>query len=65
MRRHHHYQTMSIDLLNNVTVTHVGGKLISTVFPGGKTKVFSVGSKEAASLAPASTFARVGTLGGK
>lgn len=56
---------MSIDLLNNVTVTHVGGKLISTVFPGGKTKVFSVGSKEAASLAPASTFARVGTLGGK
>lgn len=45
--------------------THVGGNVIWIVLRAGRIKVFSVALKDAAVVAPARTFDRVGTLGGR
>lgn len=45
--------------------TYVGGNSIWIVLLKGKMNVFSVGSNDAWSVAPANILARVGTLGGR
>lgn len=64
--RHHHRWFLPVSKTSGYgKVTYVGGKVIWMVLLAGRTKVFSVTLKEASSLAPARTWARVGTLGGK